>query len=405
MTGILASLVTIAIHSSTDFNMHINANAVAASILIGLALGLAGRRRTIKPGIGGRALALLIILPLIAASLFSIRLLSADRAMPLREDFVRGPVPTAITPDQLPALRKAIQSMPLEPSYQVLLCKRLTEDRNYDEAREACDRALWLAPHAQRALVARAELDAPSAGFRAAEGTFELALGVTPYNPVALDAHANLILEHTNSFSADDRPRKIREALDMLDLALKISPPLVRSIPFQLRRARAYFELDDPAAASAIIRQIPEISQATLPYKIAEARYALISGNVGRGLNLYETLLSTKALGDGGMNQVINAIWDDAERLPESFHVQLLAGRALLNSGNRTHALRFARAAVKLRPVDKRSLTLLAECAEATGDVHGAISAYETIVNRDPDDVEARREISRLLRKSMGMAR
>lgn len=78
-------------------------------------------------------------------------------------------------------------------------------------------------------------------------------------------------------------------------------------------------------------------------------------------------------------------------------------GRALQDLGRHAEAAVEYRAAVDARPEAINSAYGLAECLEKSGDEAGALSAYETFVERHPDDKrtgDAKKAIKRLKKKA-----
>ena len=78
-------------------------------------------------------------------------------------------------------------------------------------------------------------------------------------------------------------------------------------------------------------------------------------------------------------------------------------GRALQDLGRYAEAAAEYRAAVEARPEAINSGYGLAECLEKSGDEAGALSAYETFVERHPDDKrasDAKKAIKRLKKKA-----
>lgn len=112
---------------------------------------------------------------------------------------------------------------------------------------------------------------------------------------------------------------------------------------------------------------------------------------------LYELALSGAILEATRRYEEAGAAFSQARDLkPDSAYLDVLAGEALLNSGDSDGAIAAARRAIDEHGGDAASFRLLAKAYSAKRQWSDAAEAYERVLEYEPNDVEALSQLSRI---------
>jgi tetratricopeptide (TPR) repeat protein len=287
-------------------------------------------------------------------------------------------------------------------AYEQFLQAHLLEDEDVDAAIAAYKRAMELDPTSSSIPTDLADLYLRENRYPEATDAAEQALRLSPANR---EAHRVLgTVYATLAGGSPDQPRPRRavqrenmvKAIEHLEQAFE--PPMsAGDANLRAMLARLYVATDAYDKAIPVLTDLvtQEPGWPDGPSLLAEA-YAE-AGRTAEGIAWLEEAApeNPQLYGTLGDFYGRNRRWSDAvvafeqalKSTPRSLDYRKRLGEALLNTGNRTDAVRardVLRDAVAMRGSDERSLYLLAEAERASGDSAAAESVARRLVTQNP---------------------
>lgn len=410
--GGIGAMTYIALHSVTDFNMHMPANAMTFSIAAALAYSCAAGPQRPRSARGPllrlltKSAALLMAAIAIYAGTKSIGAWRAERAYPVERDFRRGYAPAGVPDEkQAASLMRSAGLSPDNYSRRIRLGKYYAyaspESRTagriaaLDNAKREYLAANFLNPFYTESLVYLAwvefSLKEPLRGVSA----LETAVTADPHNYFNHLYYGITVASFIDSLPESLRELNVYRAEEEFKLALALNPRMERHPSVIGPRAELHLKKGDLAGAVSELEKSPPPDKTTLHLHLRLAGLYMRSGRQNDGVEKYRVLLGTDGI---ERRRVIESLAQTASAHPMNAELRFLLGRAYFEDNRHEAALAELSAAAGMRPDMAEAHFLMGESYEALGDLRNAHEAYFRTLRRSKDHAGASRKILDLYR-------